>query len=57
MLKDILNEQNIKLKPLSDKTGIPIRTLEQYSSGRRKVSLKNGLIIAKVLNVPPERLL
>lgn len=52
ILREILKERKITSQELSDKTGIPVRTIGEYRSNRRKEpSLSNGLKIADVLGV------
>ena len=52
ILAEVMKEKNITSQELSDKTGIPKRTIDEYRSSRRKdPSLSNGLKIANALDV------
>ncbi len=52
ILKEILKERKITSQELADKTGIPVRTISEYRSNRRKEpSLSNGLKIADALHM------
>ncbi len=56
-LNELLIEKKMTTIGLSKLTGISSRTLEQYRSGNRGMSLENGCKIAEALNVHPSELL
>lgn len=57
ILKEILKERKITSQELSDMTGIPLGTISEYRSNRRKEpSLSNGLKIADALHIDPHEL-
>ena len=57
ILAEIMKEKNITSQELSDETGIPKRTIDEYRSSRRKEpSLSNGLKIADALGIDPHNL-
>ena len=51
-----MKEKKVSSKQLEEMTGISVRTIEGYRSGRREPNLKNGLIIAKALGLDPYEL-
>jgi len=55
-LSEIMKEKKVSSKQLEEMTGISVRTIEGYRSGRREPNLKNGLIIAKALDLDPYEL-
>ena len=56
-LTKVMKEKGVTTQRLSELTGINQRTLENYRTGRRKLSLETGLMIAKILEVDPYDLL
>lgn len=56
-LTKVMKEKGVTTQKLSDMTGMNKRTLENYRTGHRKMSLETGLMIAKVLNADPYDLL
>lgn len=58
MLADIMKEKGITSQELSEKTGIPKRTIDEYRGSRKKEpSLSKALKIADALNVNPRELI
>ena len=58
MLNKIMKEKKMTSQELSEKTGIPKRTIDDYRSARKKEpSLSRGLKIADALGVDPRELL
>lgn len=56
-LSEILSEMGITSKELSEKTGIPVTTIYEYRSARKKEpSLSRGLLIADALGIDPHDL-
>lgn len=56
-LRDELNYQDIRIKELSDKTGISIGTINHYLAEKStEPTVENAVKIAKVLNVSVEYL-
>ncbi len=55
-LKDLMAEKGIHTRELSVKTGISMRSIENYRQGRRAPSLEAGLKIADALGVDPHTL-
>lgn len=56
-LTKVMREKGITTQRLSELTGINKRTLENYRTGHRKLSLETGLMIAKTLEADPYDLL
>lgn len=56
-LTKVMKEKKVTTQKLSEMTGINKRTLENYRTGRRSMSLQTGLMIAKALDVNPYELL
>lgn len=56
-LTKVMKEKGVTTQRLSELTGINKRTLENYRTGRRKLSLETGLMIAKILEADPYDLL
>ncbi len=56
-LTKVMKEKGVTTQRLSELAGINKRTLENYRTGRRKLSLETGLMIAKILEVDPYDLL
>ena len=58
VLREVMLDKNITSKTLSEKTGIPKRTIDEYRGSRRKEpSLSKGLKIADALGVDPRELI
>ena len=58
ILKEVMSELNVTSQLLSERTGIPKRTIDEYRSKRRKEpSLSNGLKIADALGIDPHELI
>lgn len=56
-LTNVMKEKRITTEQLAEMSGINKRTLDNYRTGHREMSLETGLKIAKLLNVNPYRLL
>lgn len=57
-LSEIMTEKGITSKELSEKTGIPLGTINEYRGARRKEpSLSRGLQIADALGIDPRDLI
>lgn len=58
-LTDIMKENGVTSQQLSDATGIPKRTIEEYRNKRqgREPSLSTGLKIADALGIDPHELI
>lgn len=56
-LYKIMTEKEFSSQKLSDATGIPKRTIDNYRSGRREPLLRNGVLMADALGVHPRRLI
>ncbi len=57
MLNEIMKKKGITSQELSDMTGIPKRTIDEYRGTRHKEpSLSRGIKIADALNVDPREL-
>ena len=52
-----MKKRGVTTQQLSERVGINKRTLENYRSGRRQMSLETGLRIADALNADPHELL
>ena len=58
MLDKIMRDKKITSKSLSEKTGIPKRTIDDYRGSRKKEpSLSRGIKIADALGVDPRELI
>lgn len=57
ILKEICNNLGVTSASLSEKTGIPKRTIDEYRTRRKEPSLSNGLKIADALGVDPHELI
>lgn len=53
----VMKEKGVTTQKLSELTGINKRTLDNYRSSHRKMSLQTGLVIAKALDADPYDLL
>ncbi len=56
-LKRLCNKKMITSREISEKTGIPLQTIDQYRSGRKEPSFSRGMKIADALQVDPHELL
>lgn len=57
-LSEIMTEKGITSKELSEKTGIPLGTINEYRGARKKEpSLSRGLQIADALGIDPHYLI
>ena len=57
-LSDIMKEKNMSSKELSEMTGIPQRTIEEYRGKRKKEPpLSRGIKLAEALGVNPKELI
>ena len=57
MLKEICSESGISSQELSQKTGIPKRTIDEYRTRRKEPSLSRGLKLADALGIDPHELI
>ena len=56
-LTEIMKEKNVTTQELSEKTGIPKTTINEYRGARKKEpSLSRGLLIADALGIDPHEL-
>lgn len=57
ILREVMANLGVTSQDLSDRTGIPKRTIDEYRSSRRKEpSLSKGLKIAEALGINPNDL-
>lgn len=56
ILREICKEMNVTSASLSEKTGIPISTINEYRTRRKEPSLSNGLKLADALGIDPHKL-
>lgn len=57
ILREICNEKGVTSVSLSEKTGIPKRTIDEYRNRRKEPSLSNGLKLADALGIDPHELI
>lgn len=57
LLNKAMKKRGVTTQQLSERVGINKRTLENYRSGRRQMSLETGLRITDALNADPHELL
>lgn len=55
-IKEIRENKKISLRKLGRLTGIPHNTISNYENNKRKISLKNAILIAKILEIKIEEL-
>ena len=57
-LTEVMKERGMTTQELSEKTGIPATTINEYRSARKKEpSFSRGMLIADALGVDPHELL
>ena len=57
ILREICKEKEVTSAYLSEKTGIPLSTINEYRTRRKEPSLSNGLKIADALGIDPHLLI
>ena len=57
ILREVAKELGISSKEISEKTGIPKSTIDEYRTRRKEPSLSNGLKIADALGIDPHKLI
>lgn len=48
-IKEVLKNSDLTLEEISRNTGINYHTLQKYSSGARKISVKNAKVLGRFL--------